>query len=613
MKIKTKLIISLIAEVFVIFLLTEFVHFKIESYREKNQLVYVGKDVELVLSDLKVSVLKGSVEDSLDSDVQHLVSELSEYSSAYSSDLINSLLSAVSVAKLALSDREKVDFALDGISQKQRLIKKKVAALKKANCDLLSFASIFVRFIPIFSLFIIGFGALSSYKAIVIPIDRMIDTMKKIQSGDLQQTLAVEKEDELGILASEFNSFVSWIRDTFMDLTKLSFKLSTNTGLLMSNLVSTKVTNDYLYEKSVELSVSSEALANSIDNVNADVADFHATIKDVDVETRKGMKVVESSVSSVQQLADDVIELQRRVKKLAENSVRVQEVVETIKSIADRTNLLALNAAIEAARAGEAGRGFAVVAEEVRKLATSTVTSAEEIRNIIFDITDAISELASELEKRASEAIEVKGSMDATGSVMESIKRKVASIIEVTENISSMIRDQLSSLSMVRDNIVTISSGISDFSGIFRELEREVYKTRSAVKSVDDNISKFNIGDVSVISKGEGMLTDWVTKLPKLRPGSEELDFSSSSINRWLESEFKSLADKYRDLAPIYNDLKLLLEELFNVASQLVGLQTGGRDSEKLKPVFKEFEERLKEVISKFSLSLDVISGMSNV
>ncbi|MCO7571237.1 methyl-accepting chemotaxis protein [Pseudomonas chlororaphis] len=107
----------------------------------------------------------------------------------------------------------------------------------------------------------------------------------------------------------------------------------------------------------------------------------------ISVQTRKvaeqGTDVIQQAASEMRQIAHNIEDSSALIARLGERSEQITAIVNTIRGIADQTNLLALNAAIEAARAGEQGRGFAVVADEVRQLAARTSGSTAEIASMI--------------------------------------------------------------------------------------------------------------------------------------------------------------------------------------------------------------------------------------
>lgn len=103
----------------------------------------------------------------------------------------------------------------------------------------------------------------------------------------------------------------------------------------------------------------------------------------IQTEAQEGNALVANLESQIHSVAKQTKQIHQIVDQLNASSYKMSEIISLVKQIADQTNLLALNASIEAARAGDHGKGFAVVAEEVRKLASQSKESVEQITQLI--------------------------------------------------------------------------------------------------------------------------------------------------------------------------------------------------------------------------------------
>ena len=159
--------------------------------------------------------------------------------------------------------------------------------------------------------------------------------------------------------------------------------------------------------------------------------------KKTDKDTLTGIEVIKSTIQTMNELSQEMGGASQGILELSTQSRKISELVESIRGIADQTNLLALNAAIEAARAGEQGRGFAVVADEVRQLASRTSKATEEIIDVVSEnkqLTDKAVLLIDESMNKAVKALEL--SNDA-GSVMNEIQIGAREVVDAIGKFNS--------------------------------------------------------------------------------------------------------------------------------------------------------------------------------
>jgi methyl-accepting chemotaxis protein len=128
----------------------------------------------------------------------------------------------------------------------------------------------------------------------------------------------------------------------------------------------------------------------------------------------------------------------RQVQELSRLSEPITDFIDLIRQISSQTNLLALNAAIEAARAGEHGRGFAVVAEEVRRLADSSATAAEEVAKTVQFIRNQVRDVTETMDVGSARVHGIEAVATAAARALEDI---AAAVHEVHTAASEVVRE----------------------------------------------------------------------------------------------------------------------------------------------------------------------------
>ena len=164
-----------------------------------------------------------------------------------------------------------------------------------------------------------------------------------------------------------------------------------------------------------------QEMAPNIESLTSGISEIAKT---VDLATRQMQEMAESQA--------DVSESARRIEESVDESMNI---ITSIQSIANQTNLLSLNASIEAARAGEAGKGFAVVATEVQKLSTSTKETTNDIARILNEMRDSVKDMMTKMNQISENVTDESAEMEEIDSTIESLHQSADEIADMAQSL----------------------------------------------------------------------------------------------------------------------------------------------------------------------------------
>nr|MBA3257852.1 methyl-accepting chemotaxis protein [Gemmatimonadales bacterium] len=281
------------------------------------------------------------------------------------------------------------------------------------------------------------------------PLTQLIGAVERFGAGDLRPVQLARMPTELERLSRAMDDMggrlrkvvvsvvgeASQIGNSATDFSAMSEQLAASSGEISTAMVKIASSAEQQVqgmEKADALLLSLRQIAEANAQASARVAQLGDRIKTLAAHHR-------ADVASAGQTLLDVREVVRtsatQVQELARLSEPITAFIDLIKQISSQTNLLALNAAIEAARAGEHGRGFAVVAEEVRRLADSSASAAEDVAKTVQHIRNQVRGVSQTMEIGSGKVQGIETVAVAAARALEEISTAVEEVHNAAEEV----------------------------------------------------------------------------------------------------------------------------------------------------------------------------------
>jgi methyl-accepting chemotaxis protein len=287
--------------------------------------------------------------------------------------------------------------------------------------------------------------------------------------GVVQHIAAGRLDTEIALRPNDQDSLLARVHGMQLQLRELIGRIRSSTDAIGEMAETVAARSAAVADGSLRQREAASSMAAAVNQMNSSIQQIAASserARQLSAESghasQAGHEVIERATGEMHGLDAVIHETASVIDTLVDKTQTITGIVNVIHDVADQTNLLALNAAIEAARAGEMGRGFAVVADEVRKLAERTSAATGEIGSMIADVQHSSAASKNTMGKaveRVEASVELTGQ---GGQAISQIESSAGRVVGVVEEISSALREQTHTNSLVAQQVERIASSADD-------------------------------------------------------------------------------------------------------------------------------------------------------
>ncbi len=316
--------------------------------------------------------------------------------------------------------------------------------------------------------------------------------LQRFAQGDLSERPRVQSGDRSSILAA-MQTMQIQIQELIAQTAKNAETVVSESEAMRSDAARLAHTAEEQSSATSAIAAAVEELTVSIGAMSQSANEAGGLSRNSETQAHESLQVVGQATDIIQQVASGMSEAATTMEELSAKVGNITGIVQTIREIADQTNLLALNAAIEAARAGEQGRGFAVVADEVRKLAELTTKSTEQISSIVSGIRQTTDDAFAMMSRAKERALDGAGRTKEVHDAVVKMDESAIRVGQAIETIAEALREQTAASTDIAQRIELIAQGTDMTHAASTESSRRSNLLVDLSQSLKENVRRFRV------------------------------------------------------------------------------------------------------------------------